>query len=293
MQGAKSQARKISNMEQIVGKIQICTKCAIPKDIEKDFRNRFRDGSVFVEKVCKQCQYERTSIKRKSEASKQQKREHYAQNKESINALRRSKYVKRERVVKEKVSREHRLQKIKEWQQANPDKRKVTIAKYHEVHLVEEKQYYRNNQNKIKARAAEYRSKNRELINEKLKERRKDPLVKLRHQVSVLIRHYINLETKKGSCMKYLPYTIQELKQHLENQFESWMNWNNWGEYRKSWNDQDSTTWTWQIDHITPQSKLPYTSMEDENFKKCWALENLRPLSAKRNVIEGSRLERK
>jgi len=29
--------------------------------------------------------------------------------------------------------------------------------------------------------------------------------------------------------------------------------------------------------------------MEDENFKKCWALENLRPLSAKQNIIEGNR----
>lgn len=26
--------------------------------------------------------------------------------------------------------------------------------------------------------------------------------------------------------------------------------------------------WEWQIDHIIPQSKLPYTSMKDKNFKK-------------------------
>jgi hypothetical protein len=41
-------------------------------------------------------------------------------------------------------------------------------------------------------------------------------------------------------------------------------------------------------DHIIPQSKLQYTSMKDENFKKCWSLENLRPLSAKQNVIDGA-----
>lgn len=29
--------------------------------------------------------------------------------------------------------------------------------------------------------------------------------------------------------------------------------------------------------------------MEDENFKKCWALSNLRPLSAKQNVLDGNR----
>lgn len=30
--------------------------------------------------------------------------------------------------------------------------------------------------------------------------------------------------------------------------------------------------------------------MEDEEFKKCWALSNLRPYSAKQNIIDGARL---
>lgn len=50
--------------------------------------------------------------------------------------------------------------------------------------------------------------------------------------------------------------------------FELWINWNNYGVYRSStWNDQDSSTWAWQIDHIIPQSRLPYDSMEHSNFK--------------------------
>jgi len=81
---------------------------------------------------------------------------------------------------------------------------------------------------------------------------------------------------------------MQELKNHIEKQFKPWMNWNNRGPYKiNEWNDNDPTTWTWQIDHIIPQAKLPYTSMDDENFKKCWALENLRPLSAKLNLFKG------
>jgi hypothetical protein len=67
------------------------------------------------------------------------------------------------------------------------------------------------------------------------------------------------------------------------------MNWNNQGVYRPSlWDDSDSSTWVWQLDHILPQSDLPYTSMEDDNFKKCWALSNLRPLSAKQNLLDGA-----
>ena len=63
----------------------------------------------------------------------------------------------------------------------------------------------------------------------------------------------------------------------------------------KTWDDNDSSTWTWQIDHIIPQSDLPYTEMSHDpnsNFQKAWALSNLRPLSAKQNVLDGARRTR-
>jgi hypothetical protein len=66
------------------------------------------------------------------------------------------------------------------------------------------------------------------------------------------------------------------------------MNWNNYGKYdSNSWDDDDSSTWTWQLDHIIPHSTFKYSSMEDEDFKKCWSLDNLRPLSSKQNLIDG------
>jgi len=34
----------------------------------------------------------------------------------------------------------------------------------------------------------------------------------------------------------------------------------------------------WQIDHIIPISAFNFNKPEDEEFKKCWALENLQPL---------------
>jgi len=68
------------------------------------------------------------------------------------------------------------------------------------------------------------------------------------------------------------------------------MTWKNYGSYCVNlWDDNDCSTWTWNIDHIIPQSKLPYISMDDDNFKICWALENLRPLSAKQNLIDGNK----
>lgn len=77
------------------------------------------------------------------------------------------------------------------------------------------------------------------------------------------------------SFIKYINYSIEELKLHLESKFDNNMSWINYGIY-------------WHIDHIIPQSCLPYTSMSDDNFKKCWALDNLRPLEAKQNMLDGS-----
>lgn len=40
---------------------------------------------------------------------------------------------------------------------------------------------------------------------------------------------------------------------------------------------------------MVSQSKLPYESLEDENFKKCWSLDNLCPLETIANIKKGNR----
>jgi len=47
---------------------------------------------------------------------------------------------------------------------------------------------------------------------------------------------------------------------------------------------------TWQIDHIIPKSKRTFESLDCENFKKLWALENLRPLETIANIKKGNKL---
>ena len=79
-----------------------------------------------------------------------------------------------------------------------------------------------------------------------------------------------------------LPYTMEDLRAHLEKQFLPWMNWENWGSY-------NSNHKTWQIDHIVPQSSLPFTDVDEPNFVKCWALSNLRPLETVANFRKGNR----
>ena len=65
---------------------------------------------------------------------------------------------------------------------------------------------------------------------------------------------------------------------------EEWMILENHGPY-------DKKRRTWQIDHIIPQSSLPFDSFEHPNFKKCWALENLRPLEAMKNIKKSNKIE--
>jgi hypothetical protein len=119
------------------------------------------------------------------------------------------------------------------------------------------------------------------------------PEYKMRRVVSTHICGALkdaNSSKNNESCWKYLPYTRNELKSHIEKLFEPWMSWENWSKYdAKTWDDNNSKTWTWSLDHIIRQATLPYKSMEEENFKKCWALSNLRPLSAKQNLLENYR----
>lgn len=51
--------------------------------------------------------------------------------------------------------------------------------------------------------------------------------------------------------------------------------------------DGNSATWKWQIDHIVPQSTFQYASIDCQEFRNCWTLSNLRPLSAKQNLLDG------
>lgn len=118
-----------------------------------------------------------------------------------------------------------------------------------------------------------------------------DPIFKLMGSVSRMVNFMLKSQgtSKSGeSIQKYLLWTKSDLKIYVEAQFEPWMNWDNHGVYDPStWDDSDPLTWTWQLDHIVPHSSFPYSSMKDDNFKKCWALSNLRPLSAKQNIIDG------
>lgn len=234
--------------------IRQCKKCGDCKDTILFVKKKKKDGSEYFLYTCIACN---------QKYNKQYFNNYYRNNKESL------------------------IETSQNWYKENIDKKKQY-----------DKDYAKKFPNKKKQYDKEYRKLNKDKINKRIQEyvknrRKNDPQYKLRKSISYSIWYYLNLNnSSKGnqSILKFLPYSMQELKSHLESKFESWMNWSNYGSYHVSlWVDNDPTTWTWNIDHIIPQSKLPYISMNDDNFKKCWELENLRPLSTKQNILDGNK----
>jgi hypothetical protein len=71
-------------------------------------------------------------------------------------------------------------------------------------------------------------------------------------------------------------YSVNKLKTHLEKQFVTGMSW----EEREKWH----------IDHKIPLSVFNFNKPEDIDFKKAWALENLQPMWAAKNISKGAKL---
>ena len=151
------------------------------------------------------------------------------------------------------------------WRKNNPQSSKDTVKKYRN-----------SNKEKFKKYQRDYARR----------KRKENVAYKLSSNTSRAIRYclftYAKIE-KTLPTFEALGYSVEQLKEHLEKQFEPWMNWNNYGKF-------DKYKKTWQIDHIVPASSFIYASMQDEQFKKCWALENLRPLEAIENIKKGDRL---
>lgn len=82
-----------------------------------------------------------------------------------------------------------------------------------------------------------------------------------------------NYGVKNGSVLDALPYSIDELRSHIESQFnqQNGFTWENYGK-------------AWHIDHIIPCAVFNYKDINSPAFRDCWALSNLRPLAAIENI---------
>jgi hypothetical protein len=99
---------------------------------------------------------------------------------------------------------------------------------------------------------------------------------KLRSSISSSIKDSLKGKKNGRRWETLVGYTLKNLMKHLEKQFVSGMNWENYGK--------------WHVDHIIPQSVFGYVDINDLDFGRCWALTNLRPMWWRDNVSKRDKI---
>jgi len=163
--------------------------------------------------------------------------------------------------------------------------KKAADKRYYSKNKEAIKKYYKSwadeNRNELRAYHTEWRKDNIEYkqsrVSYEAKKRAKDPKYRLATRTRTAVWTCLKERNvaKYRSTFEILGYTLEELMAHLEKQFTEGMSWENYGE--------------WHVDHIIPMAKFNFTSVDDPEFKLCWALENLQPLWGPDNLSKGTR----
>jgi len=105
-----------------------------------------------------------------------------------------------------------------------------------------------------------------------------DPLYKLISNFRTAIYQVLkesNVE-KNGHYFDILQYSPEDLIVHLENQFKGDMTWDNYG--------------VWHVDHKLPITSFNIQEIGDEEFMKCWSLDNLQPMWGEENIRKSNKI---
>ena len=142
--------------------------------------------------------------------------------------------------------------------------------------------YNSNNKEKIKARNKIYNNKLEVKERRNLRENNRiknDPMYKFITD----IRKFVYVSLKRGGVSKskikistenLLGCNFVEFKAYIEEKFELWMDWNNWGRYTGNYNE------TWQLDHIEPLN----TAKNADEVISLNHFSNFQPLCSRKNL---------
>jgi len=190
-------------------------------------------------------------------------------------------------------NKDHIVRKNKEYYENNKEiiKNRRSAYYYNNKNSLAEmsKAYYRKNKETIRKRHSEYKLKNIEaerirnkrwysINKDKILQRHNeryeyDIIYKIKYALRNRFKQAFRKTYKRGSAIEHLGCSIEELKKHLESQFQPGMTWDNYGE--------------WHIDHIVPFAKFDMIKLEDQ--QKACHYTNLQPLWAKDNLKKGAR----
>jgi hypothetical protein len=168
----------------------------------------------------------------------------------------------------------------------NKENDKIKNAEYHQKHKDEIKErkrlWYLANKEKIKAKNKVWREANKEHLNDyqvkySSEQYKNNPTYKLKTRLRKAIKESLkrNGYNKTTKTATILGCSFEEFKQHIEAQFESWMNWDNHGLYNNTPN------YGWDIDHIIPIA----TAKTEDDIIRLNHYTNLRPLCSYINRV--------
>ena len=104
--------------------------------------------------------------------------------------------------------------------------------------------------------------------------RKTDMNFRLRHNLRERVRQAVAKSYKSSSTMDLLGCSTAVLREHLANNFQDGMTWENYG--------------LWHIDHILPCASFDLTKEAEQ--KKCFNFSNLQPLWAEDNLKKGDKI---
>jgi len=154
-------------------------------------------------------------------------------------------------------NKEKRLQYFSKWRKENQEHRKKYLKEYREKNADDIRKTKRDYERNRKAR---------------------DPLYKLISNFRTAIYTVLKESNvdKYGHYFDILQYTPEELIVHLEKQFKDDMTWDNYG--------------IWHVDHKLPITSFDIQEMGDEEFMKCWCLDNLQPMWGEENIRKSNKI---
>jgi hypothetical protein len=240
-----------------------CTKCGVTFPATPDFFYRCKSNIDGLQGGCRACAtavakalYHTDPI-----GAAAKKRAARRADPEKIRSYDRARYAADSK-PKQMSARRHRaanVEKFREWERARgaTNKRKATQAASR-----------KRNAAAIQERVRRWRKNNADRVRGYYRQKwLNDP----RHRLRSNITRGINFSLARGvkgkdgrSWQRLLGYTVDDLRTHLERQFARGMSWDNYGK--------------WHVDHIRPVATFNFKTVDDPDFRACWALTNLRPL---------------
>jgi hypothetical protein len=185
-----------------------------------------------------------------AEHRKARRRERNSSRREELNARQRARYA---------ANRERAAASRRAWRAANPEREAANAKARREKRSPAQRE--RDN-----ARARRYYEANKD-----------NPKYIMPKRLRSRLYQCVRGKLHDTSAVRHLGCTVDELRAHIESQFQPGMTWENWGQGEGKWH----------IDHISPLSAINHE--DEEAMRQACHYTNLQPMWGSDNIRKGAR----